>query len=171
MNNETTQRIAKNALMIALIFVCTYTVKIPNPATGGYTHLGDCMAFLSVLLLGKKDGALCAGLGAALSDLLTGAAIWVLPTFVIKFIMGWIMGVILEKKWNEKYDWFIGALCGGIWQSVAYTLVKFPLVGSVPAIASIPRITLQTIIGLIIYACIAKILSKSNVLSLKGANA
>ena len=69
MTNETTRRIARVALMIALIFVCTFTIKLPNPATGGYTHMGDCMAFLAVLVLGKKDGALAAGLGAALSDL------------------------------------------------------------------------------------------------------
>lgn len=56
MTNETTKRIAKTALMIALIFVCTFTIKLPNPATGGYTHMGDCMAFLAVLVLGKKDG-------------------------------------------------------------------------------------------------------------------
>ena len=48
----------KQLLMIALIFVCTFTIKLPNPATGGYTHMGDCMAFLAVLVLGKKDGAL-----------------------------------------------------------------------------------------------------------------
>ena len=102
MTNETTKRIAKTALMIALIFVCTFTIKLPNPATGGYTHMGDCMAFLAVLYLGKKDGALAAGLGAALSDLLTGAMIWVLPTFIFKFIMGYIMGVVLEKGNNEK---------------------------------------------------------------------
>ena len=50
MTNETTRRIAKTALMIALIFVCTFTIKLPNPATGGYTHMGDCMAFLAVLV-------------------------------------------------------------------------------------------------------------------------
>lgn len=109
MTNETTRRIAKTALMVALIFVCTFTIKLPNPATGGYTHMGDCMAFLAVLYLGKKDGALAAGLGAALSDLLTGAMIWVLPTFIFKFIMGYIMGVILEKGNNEKMDWIVGA--------------------------------------------------------------
>lgn len=54
MTNETTKRIAKTALMIALIFVCTFTIKLPNPATGGYTHMGDCMAFLAVLYLGKR---------------------------------------------------------------------------------------------------------------------
>lgn len=169
MNQEKTKNLAMSALMIALIFVCTYTVKIPNPATGGYTHMGDCMIFLAVLVLGKKQGALAGGLGAALSDLLTGATLWVLPTFVIKLIMGWIMGSIVEMKLNEKYGWIIGAILGGIWQSIAYTLVKIPMVGMAPAVASIPRILMQTLIGLVIYVIIAKLLERSSVVNLKGA--
>lgn len=169
MNQEKTKNLAMSALMIALIFVCTYTLKIPNPATGGYTHMGDCMMFLAVLVLGKKQGALAGGLGAALSDLLTGATLWVLPTFVIKLIMGWIMGSIVEMKLNENYGWIIGAILGGIWQSIAYTLVKIPMVGMAPAVASIPRILMQTLIGLVIYVVIAKLLERSSVVNLKGA--
>ena len=151
MTNETTKRIAKTALMIALIFVCTFTIKLPNPATGGYTHMGDCMAFLAVLVLGKKDGALAAGLGAALSDLLTGA-----------------MGVVLEKGNNEKLDWIVGASLGGLFQCFAYTLFKIPLFTAAVAFASIPRLLAQTIMGLVIYAIIANVLAKSKVLSLQG---
>ena len=127
------------------------------------------MIFLAVLVLGKKQGALAGGLGAALSDLLTGATLWVLPTFVIKLIMGWIMGSIVEMKLNEKYGWIIGAILGGIWQSIAYTLVKIPMVGMAPAVASIPRILMQTLIGLVIYVVIAKLLERSSVVNLKGA--
>ena len=127
------------------------------------------MIFLAVLVLGKKQGALAGGLGAALSDLLTGATLWVLPTFVIKLIMGWIMGSIVEMKLNEKYGWIIGAILGGIWQSIAYTLVKIPMVGMAPAVASIPRILMQTLIGLAIYVVIAKLLERSSVVNLKGA--
>lgn len=169
MTNETTKRIAKTALMIALIFVCTFTIKLPNPATGGYTHMGDCMAFLAVLVLGKKDGALAAGLGAALSDLLTGAMIWVLPTFIFKFIMGYIMGVVLEKGNNEKLDWIVGASLGGLFQCFAYTLFKIPLFTAAVAFASVPRLLAQTIMGLVIYAIVANVLAKSKVLSLQGA--
>lgn len=168
MINETTKRIAKTALMIALIFVCTFTIKLPNPATGGYTHMGDCMAFLAVLVLGKKDGALAAGLGAALSDLLTGAMIWVLPTFIFKFIMGYIMGVVLEKGNNEKLDWIVGAILGGLFQCFAYTLFKIPLFTATVAFASVPRLLAQTIMGLVIYAIVANVLAKSKVLSLQG---
>ena len=123
---------------------------------------------VAVLYLGKKDGALAAGLGAALSDLLTGAMIWVLPTFIFKFIMGYIMGVVLEKGSNEKLDWIAGASLGGLFQCFAYTLFKIPLFTAAVAFASVPRLLAQTIMGLIIYAIIANVLAKSKVLSLQG---
>lgn len=94
MINEKTNQLAKTALMIALIFVGTFSIRIPNPATGGYFHMGDSMIFLSVLILGKRDGAFAGALGGALADLLCGAAIWSGPTLIIKFIMAWIMGII-----------------------------------------------------------------------------
>lgn len=45
MQHEKTKELAMTALMTALIFTATYIIKIPNPATGGYTHMGDCMIF------------------------------------------------------------------------------------------------------------------------------
>ena len=35
MINEKTNQLAKTALMIALIFVGTFSIRIPNTATGG----------------------------------------------------------------------------------------------------------------------------------------
>ena len=78
--NEKTRTLVMTALMAAIIFVATYIIKIPNPATGGYSHMGDCMIFLAVIMLGRKNGAIAAGIGGALSDLLAGAAAWILPT-------------------------------------------------------------------------------------------
>lgn len=160
MVQEKTKQLARTALMIALIFVATFTIKIPNPATGGYSHMGDCMIFLGILLLGKKQGAMAAGLGAALSDLLTGAAIWVLPTFIIKYCMAWIMGIFVEKEILPKGNGIVGAIIGGIFQCFAYTLVKIPLFGITPAIASIFGISMQTLAGLtiffVLYVCLLK---------------
>ena len=48
------------ALMAALIFVATYLIKIPNPATGGYSHMGDCMIFIAVVMLGRRNGSMAA---------------------------------------------------------------------------------------------------------------
>ena len=50
------------------------------------------MIFLSVLLLGKKGGALAAGLGSALADVLGGYAAYAPWTLLIKALMAIIMG-------------------------------------------------------------------------------
>ena len=41
MENRKITYMVYTALMAALIFVATYLIKIPNPATGGYSHMGD----------------------------------------------------------------------------------------------------------------------------------
>ena len=90
MASSKTKDMVMTALMAAIIFVATYLIRIPNPATGGYSHLGDCMIFLAVVLLGRKNGSAAAAIGGAFSDFLAGAAIWILPTLVIKYIMAFI---------------------------------------------------------------------------------
>ena len=162
MQHEKTKELAMTALMTALIFTATYIIKIPNPATGGSTHMGDCMIFL-VMVLGRKQGALAGGLGGALSDLLSGAAVWVLPTFFIKYAMGWIMGLLLEK--SRFKNRLIAAGTGGVFQIIAYTLVKIPLTGVVPAIASVARICMQTVIGLVLFTVLSAMLSRTEMLS------
>lgn len=72
--NEKTNRLVMTAMMICLVLVATFSIRIPSPFTQGYVHLGDTMVFLSVLLLGKKSGALAAGLGSGLADILGGYA-------------------------------------------------------------------------------------------------
>ena len=97
MNNVTksTKNLTKVAIMSALVCIATYFFKIPS--LNGYTHLGDSMIFMSVLILGWKRGALAGGIGAALADFLGGYMQWVIPTFLIKISMGIIMGLIAEK--------------------------------------------------------------------------
>ena len=154
------KRIVRIAMMAALIFAGTYTFKIPIAITGGYTHLGDCAIFVGVMLLGRKDGALAAALGAALSDLLSGAMLWVLPTFIIKGIMALIMGLAVE----HRYGWLIGEVLGGVCQIVGYQLVKIVLISPAAAIATIPTITMQTIAGIVIASVVITIMQSSNLI-------
>ena len=159
------KRITKIAMMAAIIFVCTYTFKIPIAITGGYTHLGDCAIFVGVMILGRKDGTVAAAVGAALSDLLGGFLIWVIPTFVIKGIMAFVMGTVVEKILPEKKgNWLIGAILGGICQIIGYQLVKIVLISPAAALATIPTITTQTVAGIIIAAVVITVLQSSRVL-------
>lgn len=88
MTSTKTKDIVMTALMAALVFVATYLIRIPNPATGGYSHLGDCMIFLAVVLMGRRNGALAAAIGGGLSDFLAGAPMWILPTLVKVVLIG-----------------------------------------------------------------------------------
>lgn len=159
-SSKRSKELVMTALMAAIIFVATYLIRIPNPATGGYSHLGDCMIFLAVIILGRKNGAAAAALGGALSDLLAGAAVWIVPTLVIKYIMAFIMGTIVKANETSRTTQILGALVGGVFQIIAYTLTKIVLIGMAPAVASIPNITIQTSVGIILFAVIAGLLSK-----------
>ena len=163
--DQSLKRITKIAMMAAIIFVCTYAFKIPIAITGGYTHLGDCAIFVGVMILGRKYGALAGAIGAAMADLLGGFLIWVVPTFVIKGIMAFVMGTIVEKVLPEKkWNWLMGAILGGICQIVGYQLVKLVLISPAAAIATIPTITTQTVCGIVIAAVVISVLQSSKVI-------
>ena len=84
--SDKTNTIVMTAMMLCLVLVTTYTFKIPTPFQG-YVHLGDAMIFLSVLIVGKKYGAVAAAFGSALADLLGGYVAFAPWTFVIKGLM------------------------------------------------------------------------------------
>lgn len=165
MKDETMKQLTKTAMMAAIIFVCTYTFKVPIAITGGYTHLGDCAIFIGVMLLGRKHGTVAAALGAAMSDLLGGFWLWVVPTFLIKGIMAFIMGTIVEKVLpDKKGNWLIGVIAGGIWQIIGYTLTKIVLLSPQAAFATVPTVSAQTVAGIIIASVVIVVLQSSNVL-------
>ena len=82
-------------LMAALVMAATSFFKIPVPATNGYVHLGDAFVFLSVLILGRRNGTIAAAAGSGLADLLGGYAHWVPWTFAIKGLMAFAFGTLL----------------------------------------------------------------------------
>jgi len=101
MNNKT-KRIAYTGLMMALSLIGTFIVKIPISSTGGYIHLGDGFVMLSGIILGPVYGAIAAGIGSAIADIISGYAIWAIPTLITKGAMAFIVGYAFLKK-DSKY--------------------------------------------------------------------
>jgi uncharacterized membrane protein len=91
------EKLILTGLLTALIAVTTMVIAIPVPFTNGYVHPGDSMIFMAVLILGRRRGALAAGLGSALADSLLGYFIWAPFTLVIKACMAFCTGLIIEK--------------------------------------------------------------------------
>lgn len=97
MREEKTKLLTYSALLMGLTLAATILIRIPIPATQGYVHFGDTILMLSVLILGKKRGALAGAIGMAAADILGGYAIFAPATFVAKMIMGLLIGITIEK--------------------------------------------------------------------------
>lgn len=115
------KKIAYTGLMTALVLLATSFIKVPVPFTSGYIHLGDSMIFLSGVILGPLYGAFAAGVGSALADLLSPYANWALPTFIIKSLMGFIVGYAVLNKDNKKAIFTLGGIFTIIW--AAFNLI------------------------------------------------
>ena len=74
-----------SALFAAMIYIMTALVHIPTHQ--GYVHIGDGCIFLAAALLPAPYAMGAAAIGAGLSDYLSGYALWVVPTMIIKAAM------------------------------------------------------------------------------------
>ena len=95
--------IAFTAMMAAMVYVVTL---FRFPLLGSKVHFANAVCLLGGLLLGPVQGGLAAGLGSALYDAIAGGydLINVLITFVSKFAMGWVCGMVAFAARGEKGD-------------------------------------------------------------------
>jgi len=126
MNNFNVKRITYGGLATALVFVATAIIpQIPVPFTEGYIHAGDSMIFVTAILLGWRYGAIAGGLGSAMADLFLGYSHWVIPTLIIKAIMGAIVGYMAQDFKDNKHRLtrnIITILIGGGWMAAGIGL-------------------------------------------------
>ena len=154
-----TKDITLTSLFAALIFVGTYFFKISLGFAGGYTHLGDGLLILAVLLLGTHRGTIAAAIGMGLSDFIGGYMVWVLPTICFKALWALMVGLFAFKFLKGKpYGWYVGCILGGLLQILGYTITKIPLYGLKPALIELPILSLQTLIGCVMAAVIYRII-------------
>lgn len=85
MKHTTLRTVVLSAVMAALVFVLTYTIKIPTAT--GYVHPGDTAVYLAAAMLPTPYALVAAGLGGALSDILGGYVSYAIPTFIIKALL------------------------------------------------------------------------------------
>lgn len=169
-NKDKTTRIILTGLMMAMIVVATMLIVIPSPFTGGYIHLGDAIIFLSVLILGWKYGAVAAGVGSALADLLVGFAIWAPWTLFVKGFMAAIMGLFIMKAMQKEgrsifgvpvYQ-LIGMVLAGCFMVLGYYVAEGVIYGNfIAAALGIPWNIVQFSVGTVIAVILAATLYKT----------
>ncbi len=123
MKKLTLRQITRLAILSALVFAASYIrITIPLPIDKAAVHLGNVVCVLSGLLMGPLGGLPCA-IGSAVFDLTNPIYAPEAPiTFVTKFFIGFLAGLIshakgrggLDRKWN---------IIGGVTGSLAYVVL------------------------------------------------
>ena len=147
----TTQELVFTALMTALVFVATYLPHIPIPL--GYAHFGDAVIFLLAFLTPRRSALVAACIGSALADLLSGFAIWIVPTLVIKFVMAEIVYRVGHRRTAiaSRAGIIAALLLSSLWMAAAYTLAGALLYDSMSAaLASSPGLIMEGLVNSII---------------------
>lgn len=144
----TTQQIVLYALGMAVVFVATMYIKIPN-ALNGYFNLGDGFILLFASIVDPLGGFLIGGLGSALADVAGGYAYYFLPTLLIKGLEGLIVSALISK-FGEKAKWGAYGL-GCCIMVFGYFLAKWYLKESmIIALSGIPENIFQSGVGYVL---------------------
>ena len=118
--------------MIALIGVMAaivYAVTLYRfPLMGSKVHLANGICLLAGMLLGPIPGGLAAGLGSAIYDATLGGYdfINVMITFVSKFAMAWVCGLMMHREGGrkQKFDRTVLSAVSGALTYVALYMLK-----------------------------------------------
>ena len=94
--DQKTKRLALAGQLCGATLLLTL-LSIPLPSGYGYVNLGDGGVFLCACLLPGGLGALAAGVGAALADLILGWAIYAPVTLIIKGLTALLAGLALRR--------------------------------------------------------------------------
>ena len=169
-----TERLVMTALMIALVIIGTIVLRIPVPMTHGYVHLGEAMVYLSVLILGKKNGSFVAAAGSALADVFGGFAAFAPWTLLIKFGMAFAMGAILEfadrphpqhaqgRSVNPLLVSVLAMTASGVLMCLGYFIAETIMYGNhIAALTEVPWNIGQFSAGIILAAAINASLKKA----------
>lgn len=161
MKNKQTYEIVLTGLGMAIVFVTTLYIQVPN-AVDGYFNLGDGFILLFASFLNPFAAFLVGGLGSALADIAGGYAYYFVFTLIIKGIEGAIVAYAL-KTFSKKKQ-ISAYILAGIWMIFGYWIAKWILKGSmiVACMEIIPntiQATAGIMISLVAYPIVKKALS------------
>lgn len=166
MKSYSVKKITTTALAISLVCVSTVIIHIPIPL--GYMHLGNICILLCSYLFPGEIGLLAGGVGSALADLLTGYPQWILPTLMIKGMMGFVGSKMIhcgKKQPNMQSSRTLSGVIASIVIMIAgYTIAGSIMYGSVTTgIAQIPGLAIEGILGIIGFYAFGLVIEKSHI--------
>ncbi len=159
-------RVILTAMFASMVCVSTICIQIASPM-GGYINLGDALVLMSALLLGPVYGAIAAGLGSALADIITGYAYYAPGTLIIKAATAITAALLLRAlnrhctKLPQTLRFIIAGIPGEILMVLGYLFYAwiFLSYGS-GAIASVPGNMVQAAAGIVISSFLTPLIAR-----------
>ena len=123
---DSVRKLVFAGIFAALTYIVFTFLSIPIPTIAGdkvTVHLGNAFCVLGALILGSAYGGVGGALGLTIADLMDPVYIVQAPiTFVIKLLMGVIVGVIAhkmghistEKNLAKVFRWTVAAVVAGL---------------------------------------------------------
>ncbi|NLG02313.1 MAG: ECF transporter S component [Clostridia bacterium] len=165
-SNFTIQELTTTAVSIALVCVGTIVIQIPIPL--GYMHLGNICILLVAYLFSPTTALLAGGVGSAMADLITGYPQWILPTLIIKSLMGLAAAKMMHSK-NEQASilsirGLLGSLAGIFIMIMGYFIAGSVIYGNIyTGAAQIPGLSIEGICGIVGYYIIGIAMEKMKI--------
>lgn len=154
------KKLVLTSLFAALICISIGLLfKIPTGFNNGYIHLGDVIIYLSATILPTHYAIMAAAVGGGLADALTGGAIWIIPTIIIKSVM-----VLYFTSKNENILCkrnITGVVFAGITGLIGYYIAGGIISGNfIAALAMLPVEGIQPLASGIFFLILGRYLDK-----------
>ena len=148
-----TKRLVMSSLFAAIVFLATVILKMPSFVGGGYINLGDSVILISAFLLDPISSGLASGIGSFIADLVVGASLYAVPTFIIKFLIGFVVGNIFKKMSSSKINLpriIICTISGEAIMVLGYLLYEIFLYGITTALLSSLLALVQAFVSILV---------------------
>ena len=169
-NKSKSVKLILSALFAALTCIFTMLpIGIPS-LTQGYIHFGDCFVLLAGWYLGPVYGALAAGIGSMLTDILGGYLIYAPATLIIKMAVAFVAATFLKIAQKNGGITFILRLIGGMLAEMLMALGYFAYSATVMgygwagSAVEIPNNLVQGGVGVVAAIILAQIIDSTGVL-------
>lgn len=160
-NQDNVRYMVTAAAMAALVFVLTAFLHIPTAQ--GYIHIGDGIIYIAASILPLPYAMAASAIGAGLSDYISGFAVWVLPTVIIKTLTVLCFTSKKEKIINKRN--IVALIIGFIICVGGYYLFAALIYGSfISPVADIPTNCIQSAASGALFVFLGLALDKTGVI-------
>lgn len=167
-NKKSLLKITYTAIFTAIILLATSVIKFSTGLGEGYIHLGDSFVYLTACILPFPYCLVAGALGGGLADILSGYAIWAIPTMIIKMLNAIPFMLVCRKHKSSKNlskHTVLMTFVSGIITIFGYFVTECILYSVASATLSLLGNTIQAVASGIIFIIIAKATDKINLKS------